>query len=171
MKVICFPYIFSARWKSCASCKQPGVETQEPKPDRTFNDHNFSTSCCPHSSLFTVSDCCNFQPSANFCGSEDALWTNLNQVQVISVGHQPKIKNVPASGTRKLKYSGFRHTPRPCNANYCHSWQRSAVNQHFSSCRFLLFGESQKRPKESKLGKQMGQNYVWYRKLSNCFQY
>lgn len=70
------------------------------------------------------------------------IWTNRNQVQVMSVGHQPTFKNVPASSTSKLKYSGFRHTPWPCNANYCHSWQLWAVNQDFSSCCFLFFGES-----------------------------
>lgn len=107
----------------------------------TLNDHYFSRSA---SSLFSVGGCCNFHPSANFSRSEDVLWTNLNQVQVISVGHQPKNKNVPATSTQKLKYSGFRGTPQPCSGNYCRSWQRSAVNHDFSSCFFSVFGESQK---------------------------
>lgn len=52
-------------------------------------------------------------------------------------------KNVPATSTQKLKYSGFRGTAQPCSANYCRSWQRSAVNHDFSFC-FFLFLENHK---------------------------
>lgn len=75
-------------------------------------------------------------------------------------------KNVPATSTQKLKYSGFRGTPQPCSANYCSSWQRSAVNHDFSfSFFFFCFWRITKRLK-SKLRIQTGQCYLWYRKHS-----
>lgn len=78
-----------------------------------LNHHYYSRSASSLLVIVVISALQQISP-----GVDDGFGTNLNLVQVISVGHQPKNKkNVAATSTQELKDSGFRGTPQPCSAN------------------------------------------------------